>query len=269
MCYATNRKDDFRRPAVERGIAEGAFSPDGTGTVRRVKADSDMADAGPGRGDPHESEPDWRERAVSRSLNAARSRAERRVQRFLDAAFELIDEKGTTEFTIQEVLDRSRQSLRGFYQYFDGKDELLLALFEESVGEAVEDLEAVAGGDSDPLERLRAFTVRLHEWCDPTDAPRKRGSHNRRPIMEFSVQLAVNHGERVRAAMAPISRQLLQLVDAATAAGAISVADTHRAASLIEQTVMYSWFGNRLVRDPRMRVTAEETWEFCLHGLEP
>jgi hypothetical protein len=30
---------------------------------------------------------------------------------------------------------------------------------------------------------------------------------------------------------------------------------------------MYSWFGNRLVESPRMRVTAEETWAFCLHGL--
>ena len=76
-------------------------------------------------------EPAWRERAVSRSLNAARSRAEQRVQRFLDAAFELIDEKGTTEFTIQEVVERSKQSLRGFYEYFAGKDELVLALFEE------------------------------------------------------------------------------------------------------------------------------------------
>ena len=55
-------------------------------------------------------EPLWRQRAVSRSLNAARSRAEQRVQRFLDAAFELIDEKGTTEFTIQEVIDRSKTS---------------------------------------------------------------------------------------------------------------------------------------------------------------
>ena len=77
--------------------------------------------------------PAWRQRAVSKSLKAARSRAEKRVQRFMDAAFELIDEKGTTDFTIQEVIDRSEQSLRGFYQYFDGKDELLLALFEETV----------------------------------------------------------------------------------------------------------------------------------------
>src|SRR4249920_1640501 len=87
--------------------------------------------------------PAWRQRAVSRSLNTARSRAEQRVQRFLDAAFSLIDEKGTTEFTIQEVIDRSKQSLRGFYQYFEGKDELLLALFEETVGEATDDLRTV------------------------------------------------------------------------------------------------------------------------------
>jgi AcrR family transcriptional regulator len=212
-------------------------------------------------------QPAWRERAVSRSLNAARSRAERRVQRFLDAAFELIDEKGTTEFTIQEVLDRSKQSLRGFYQYFDGKDELLLALFEETLQETTEDLARVVESESDPMERLRAFTIRLHEWCDPTETPRKRGTHNRRPIMEFSVQLSFNHPERVNAAMAPISQMLTELLDDAKAAGAISVDDTRRAAALMEQTVIYSWFGNRLVANPRLRLTADDTWEFCLHGL--
>ena len=155
-------------------------------------------------------EPAWRERAVSRSLNAARSRAEQRVQRFLDAAFELIDEKGTTEFTIQEVIDRSKQSLRGFYEYFDGKDELVLALFEETVREAGDDIRAVVDAESDPLERLRAFTIRLHEWCDPGEAPRKRGAHNRRAISEFSMHLAVNHSRagarRAGAALAPAAR---------------------------------------------------------------
>jgi AcrR family transcriptional regulator len=212
-------------------------------------------------------EPAWRRRAVSRSLNAARSRAEQRVQRFLDAGFELIDEKGTTEFTIQEVIDRSKQSLRGFYQYFNGKDELLLALFEESTREATEDLRSVADSGSDPLERLRAFTIRLHEWCDPSETPRKRGSHNRRPIMEFAVQLAVNHPERVKAAMAPVSQTMLELVTAADNAGAISVVNSRRAAALVQQTVMYSWFANRLADRPQVRLTAEQTWEFCLHGL--
>ena len=211
-------------------------------------------------------EPAWRKRAVSRSLHAARSRAEQRVQRFLDAAFELIDEKGTTDFTIQEVIDRSGQSLRGFYQYFDGKDELLLALFEDSILESAVDLHDTVDAETDPIARLRAFTIRLHEWCEPANT-RKRGSHNRRPISEFSVQLAVAHPERVRAAMEPVSRLLLQLVEEAAAAGAIDVPDTRRAAVLVHQTVSYSWLGNRLIQDPRMRISAEDTWEFLLHGL--
>ena len=144
---------------------------------------------------PEENEPAWRERAVARSLNAARSRAEQRVQRFLDAAFELIDEKGTTEFTIQEVVDRSKQSLRSFYEYFDGKDELVLALFEETIREADDDIRAAVDAESDPLDRLQAFAIRLHEWCDPVESPRKRGSHNRRAISEFSMHLAVNHAD--------------------------------------------------------------------------
>jgi AcrR family transcriptional regulator len=212
-------------------------------------------------------EPAWRERAVSRSLNAARSRAEQRVQRFLDAAFSLIDEKGTTEFTIQEVIDRSKQSLRGFYQYFNGKDELLLALFEETVREATDDLRSVIDAESEPIERLRSFTIRLHEWCDPSEKPSKRSAHNRRPIMEFSVQLTVDHSERVKAAMEPVSRMMLELVSEANKAGVIHVTDVRRASALMQQTVMYSWFGNRLVDNVRMRLTAEATWDFCLHGL--
>jgi len=211
--------------------------------------------------------PGWRHRAVSKSLKAARTRAEQRVQRLLDAAFALIDERGTSEFTIQEVVDRSKQSLRGFYQYFEGKDELLFALLEESIRESLEDLRSAVESESKPLARLRAFTIRLHEWCEPLGPRRKRGAHNRLPISEFSLQLAVKDSERLSAAMAPISRMLIELLEAAVAAGALHVTDTRRAALLIQQTVMYSWLMNRFVQSPRTRVTAEDAWEFCLHGL--
>jgi AcrR family transcriptional regulator len=219
------------------------------------------------RSSENANDPAWRQRAVSRSLSAARARAEQRVQRFLDAALALIDAKGTTEFTIQEVVDRSKQSLRGFYQYFDGKDELLFALLEETIRQAVEDLRSVVESEAEPIERLRAFTIRLHEWCEPVEAPRKRKAHSRLPISEFSLQLAVKSPERVAGVMAPISRLLLELLDAAVAARAVAVKDTRRAAVLLQQTVMYGWLMNRLVQKPRMQVSAEETWEFCLHGL--
>src|SRR5262245_32545563 len=164
-----------------------------------------------------ENEPAWRQRAVSRSLNAARSRAEKRAQGFLDAAFELMDEKGSTDFTIQEVIDRSKQSLRGFYQYFDGKDELMLALFEEVVRESVEDQQAAIDAETEPLARLEAFVLRLHEWCDPSGSPRKKGQHSRRPISEFSAQLAGEHSDRIRAALGPLTDMLVELLDDANA----------------------------------------------------
>jgi AcrR family transcriptional regulator len=214
-----------------------------------------------------ENEPGWRQRAVSKSLSAARSRAEERVQSLLNAAFALIDEKGTTEFTIQEVVDRSKQSLRGFYQYFEGKDELLFALLEETIREALDDLRSAVEAESEPLAQLRAFTIRLHEWCQPVGRRRKRGAHNRVPISEFSLQLAVKDPDRLNALMAPLSRTLVDLLDAAVAAGAIRVKETQRAALLIQQTVMSSWFMIPLVQSPRARATAEDAWEFCLRGL--
>jgi AcrR family transcriptional regulator len=209
----------------------------------------------------------WRQRAVSKSLSAARTRAEERVQRLLDAAFELIDEKGTTEFTIQEVVDRSGQSLRGFYGYFESKDELLFALLEESIGEAITDLREAAESETKPLARLRAFTIRLHEWCEPIGAKRRRGSHDRAPLSEFSMQLALKDPERLAGVMAPVSRMLIELLESAIASGDLELAEPRRSALLIQQTVMYGWIMNRLVPNPRARVTPEDAWEFCLHGL--
>ena len=212
-------------------------------------------------------EPDWRERAISRSVDAVRLRAEERVQRFLDAGFALIDEKGSTDFTVQELLERSKQSLRTFYEYFGSKDELVLALFEETVREATTDIEATVAATADPLERLRAFVVTLHEWCDPAEAPRKRGSHTRRPISELSMQLAAGHADRFRAALGPTTHLLRDLIDDAAAAGVVDVDDSRVATALVQQTVMYSWFGNRLLANPDRRVDAEATWTFCRRAL--
>jgi AcrR family transcriptional regulator len=215
-------------------------------------------------------EPDWRERAVARSLQAARSRAEERVQRFLDAAFELIDEKGSTDFTIQEIVDHSKQSLRSFYEYFSSKDELVLALFEETVHEAVADIRAAVDAETEPLARLRAFAVTLYQWCDPHESHATGGAHDdhrRRALSEFSTILAANHADRVRAALRPQTRLLRELVRAAADAGAIHATDMRRATAQVQLTVMYHAFGNRLAERPGSRLDAETTWQFCLHGL--
>src|SRR5439155_19456432 len=102
-----------------------------------------------------------RELAVARALDQARSRAENRVQLFLDAALELMD-SNSGEFTVQEVAERSGQSLRTFYQYFAGKHELLLALFDDSIHLAAEHLEEVIADGEGPLDRLHRFAVEYY-----------------------------------------------------------------------------------------------------------
>ena len=162
---------------------------------------------------------------------------------------------------------RSGQSVRSFYQSFEGKDELLLALFEDSIREQAGDLQAVVDQETEPLARLRAYTTRLYDWSQPGDTNDRLGSHEHRPIAEFAVQLANMDPTHVEAAMEPIARLLLDLLDDAVAAGVIRVANTERVAGLLKQLVMYSWHRNRYIKDPEQRVTADEIWDFCLHGF--
>lgn len=212
--------------------------------------------------------PQWREQAVSRRLVSARARAEERVQRFLDSALDLMKDKRSTEFTIQEVVERSGQSLRSFYQYFDGKDELLFALFEESVRESHADISTVVEAETDPFERLHVYVTRLHDWCVPSEDHARRGDTNVVPFAEFSWNLALKYPDRVGSVMGPLTRMLVRLLEEARDAGAIGTTNTRRSASLLLQTVMHGWLLARIVDDPRLRSTAEETWLFCLNGLK-
>src|SRR5258705_13514974 len=101
-------------------------------------------------------EPAWKQRAVERSIKTAKLRAAQRVQRFLDAAQAIIIEKNSTDFTVQEVVDRSRQSLRSFYLQFDGKHELLLALFEDALSRSADQIRAATADKTSPLERPKS-----------------------------------------------------------------------------------------------------------------
>src|ERR1700729_2924623 len=56
-----------------------------------------------------------------------------RGDRFIKTAVEILGETGRTDFTVQEVVTRSKTSLRAFYQHFGSKDELLIALLERTM----------------------------------------------------------------------------------------------------------------------------------------
>jgi AcrR family transcriptional regulator len=208
-------------------------------------------------------EPAWKQRAVERSTKAAKLRAERRVQRFLDAAQAIITEKGTTDFTVQEVVDRARQSLRSFYQHFDGKHELLLALFEDALLRATEQIRAAAVGPADPLERLKVAVQLLFELSRPDPAAQ-------RPLFtDFAPQLLLTHSDEVRAAHAPLLALFAELLTEVEAAGELrSSTKPRRAAALTMQTVMFIAQSNGVPQEETGNpISADEVWDFVAHGI--
>jgi len=74
--------------------------------------------------------PSWQQDSVDRSLRNAIERARKRSDRFVEAAVELLSERDEGDFSIQDVVDRSGQSQRTFYTFFDSKDSLMLAVYE-------------------------------------------------------------------------------------------------------------------------------------------
>ncbi|TDC97946.1 TetR/AcrR family transcriptional regulator [Actinomadura sp. 7K507] len=208
-------------------------------------------------------EPAWRRRAVERSTRAAKLRAEQRVQGLLDAARRLIAEKGT-DFTVQEVVERSKQSLRSFYQHFDGKHELLLALFEDALARCSDEVRKAASGPRDPLERLRAGIGSLYEQSRPNP-----GTGMQSPLYsDFALQLLVRHPDQVATAHLPLLGVLSELIEAASEAGAIPPGRPRRQASLVMQTVMIAAQGNGVPAGGHTTpASADEVWQFCFTGI--
>jgi AcrR family transcriptional regulator len=208
-------------------------------------------------------QPAWKQRAVERSTKAAKLRAEARVERFLDAAQAIITEKGTTDFTVQEVVDRSRQSLRSFYQHFDGKHELLLALFEDALRRSTEQIHAAASGQPDPLERLKVAVQLLFELSRPDPTAQ-------RPLFtDFAPQLLLTHPAEVKVAHAPLLELFTELMEQAEAAGRLRPqTKARRAAALTMQTVMFIAQSNGVTDDEKIHpITADEIWDFCAGGI--
>lgn len=214
----------------------------------------------------------WREQAVARSLDSARTRAENRVQRFLDAALELMHDGESSDFTVQEVVERSGQSLRSFYQYFGGKHELLLALFEESVRASAEDVAAQIADETDPVERLHRFVVEYYRRCRPAPKGKKASVDSPDPVMvEFAQQLFIAHPNEASRAFIPLIALLEELLDAAADAGALR-ADLDRAsiAGTLLEVVMFNSFSTT-IGGPRAKKdageAAEELWDLLFRGM--
>jgi AcrR family transcriptional regulator len=213
-----------------------------------------------------------RDLAVARSLDSARVRSEGRVQRFIDAGFELLGSaESGKEFTVQEVVDRSGQSLRSFYQYFAGKHELLLALFDEAIRSTADRLEDLVSKERTPLAKIHCFVIEYYRSCLP--APKGRTSKNNpTPVMaEFSHELLTAHQDEASRAFLPLVTLLEKILADGVEAGVVrSGLSRDDGAGVILSTIMFNAaYAPTISGTEHGEATraAEQMWEFVSGGI--
>jgi AcrR family transcriptional regulator len=199
--------------------------------------------------------PDWQRRSVERSLQSARARAQARSDRFVAAAVALIEEE-RNDFTIQDVGDRSEMSLRTFYRFFDGKDSLLLAVYETILRQtAVPILREACDKKSDPVERLRAL---LEAMTEVTATPHPLS----RALSVFHLRLSETHPDDLTQAIAPLRNLITELLADIQKAGLLREdLDLKTQASLLQELLVSS--AHSAVLGGVRRASTDDLWAFC------
>jgi TetR/AcrR family transcriptional regulator len=178
----------------------------------------------------------------------------------VQAAIELAEESEAGSFTVQDVLTRANVSLQTFYRHFHSKDELLVAVIEESVSTSSASFRATALRLIDPVARMESI-VR---------GPFASLSGNRLSPMvtREHLRLMDNYAREVRAADEPYRVLLRDTILDAQESGRFPGIDAAAEAELIMSMVLSRY--HNLVLGVETRSYSEEAdhvWAFCLAAL--
>jgi AcrR family transcriptional regulator len=206
--------------------------------------------------------PEWKRLSIERSLQGPRARAQERTDRFVAAAIELMEERGTIEFTVQDVVDRSRMSIRTFYNFFASKDDLLVAVHETILAtEVVPRMRAVCEAEPDPIARVEAY---IHGIYKLTSNPGPVS----RALTTYGNRLAESRPEDLERAFKPQIDLVVELIRDAEASGRLhSTLSMEAAAHLLHHTVLAAVHARILGGEGEGSVTAAELWTFCSSGI--
>jgi AcrR family transcriptional regulator len=207
-------------------------------------------------------EADWQRRVVGRSLGTATKRSIDRGGRLVRAAAALLERSNGDGFTVQDVADEAGQSLRTLYHYFESKDDLLLAVFEEAMGTYARMIRTAIAGLEDPLERLAGAIIAAARMPEVSNPGVDRG------LARFRLKLGEVDPNLVARAQEPVASLFRNLVEEASKAGAIRDCDPEEATYLIMALNSAYIIGQTLGNNSGLRrPTVLGLTSFCLEGL--
>jgi AcrR family transcriptional regulator len=191
--------------------------------------------------------------------------ADRLADRLIDAARARMWERGVPAFTVAQVVGDAGTSLKSFYRCFAGKDELLVALFDDDARRGAAALADLVDRETDTEGRLRAAVVGLFRFIAPDGHLPYAAA-----LAREHLRLAESRPDELRRVLDPFVAVFAGELRAASAAGAIRTVDPERDARILFHLVLSHlhalichWI------DDAPSEVAEDLWAFCAAALRP
>lgn len=203
--------------------------------------------------------------------------ADPRRRNILAAACLLLEEGGYEALTIRAVLSRTGLARRAFYECYAGKDELVLAVFEDLLQAAAGTFAAHIAGTENPMDRLKVIVTGLVLGIHAKDIRRMRqddGFDRLGIVMSREhLRLADAHPAELQRALRPLLGLIAQILEDGISAGVVRGASSQRMAMLIYNLVSTTLHREYLAPngtygDAGHRAElAEDVWEFCRRAV--
>ena len=188
---------------------------------------------------------------------------ESRASRFMKSALAILGETGRTDFTVLEVVERSKTSLRSFYQHFSTKDELLLALIDKIMAESTQKWREETTG----LESTAALRLLIDRICAPAESTTQDSIN--RGLTFYNDHLAETLPGEYARVLLPLHQLIQDILDRGIAEGTFrGNLNVEATAALMMQTVLGAMrlrvLGAELNGVP---IDANHIYDFCTNGL--
>lgn len=207
----------------------------------------------------------WQQRSIERRLSSHRARALARSSRFLATALELVEETGKADFTIQTLIDRSNLSLRAFYQHFAGKDELLLALYENVTSQFTESIRHEVSAADGPMDKLEAFCRGVLSRAESSKAV------GGRVMTIYNLSLEIERPEDFAKVWEPHLRLLTKILTDCARAGLVRTDLTPAQLTTLLNTTLtaLAQIGVFHLGGKEAKLTEDQLWAWCKQAVSP
>ena len=211
---------------------------------------------------PDEPPKQWEVRAALRAMTCADENGGRSVAHDIVAAAWDLVERGDHDFTVKQVTERANVALQTFYRHFGSKDELLLAMLEESISQGARGFitESAQYAPVERLHRLVTTPLLLTYDEDGQRINRWRARERQRLLEVFP--------DAVEAVFEPYRAALVEAIVAVRDAGEASCEDPELTGTVVMhlvQTMTHAVHGGGLDTPPD--AAAETIWRLCWEGL--